>query len=78
VIKQQRVKKRREIEQRIMKRIKIIGRKKGERKGLKTAAPFLELIVQLRGNKPFIPKGIHRFKSFEESSRWSIQMMARH
>jgi hypothetical protein len=60
-----------------MERIKIIGRKGGERKGLKAAAPFLELVVRLRGNKPFIPKGIHRFKSFEESAQWSIQMMAR-
>jgi hypothetical protein len=52
-----------------MGRIKIIGRNGEERKGLKAAAPFLELVARLRGNKPFIRKGIHRFKSFEESTQ---------
>jgi hypothetical protein len=59
-----------------MDSIKIIGRKEQKQKGLQSAAPFLELVLRIRGNKPFIPKGIHRFHSFEESAQWSIQMMA--
>jgi hypothetical protein len=31
----------------------------------------------LRGQKPFIPRGVHRFRSFEESEEWSMRMMAR-
>jgi hypothetical protein len=59
-----------------MQEMKVIGRRRS-RGGLLMAAPFLELIVSLRGKKPFIPKGVHRFASFEESQRWSIKMMAR-
>jgi hypothetical protein len=56
--------------------MKIVGsRRPGT--GLLKAAPFLELIVALRGRKPFIPRGIHRFTSFEESQTWSMRMMAR-
>jgi hypothetical protein len=59
-----------------MDNIKLLGRAGSEKKGLHAAAPFLELVLRIRGNKPFIPKGIHRFHSFEESAQWSIQMMA--
>lgn len=56
--------------------MKVIGsRRPGS--GLVKAAPFLELIVTLRGAKPFIPRGVHRFASFKESQSWSIKMMAR-
>jgi len=41
------------------------------------AAPLLELVLELRQGKPFIPGGVHRFRSFEESQAWSIRMMAR-
>ena len=56
--------------------MKVIGVRRSSG-GLLRAAPFLELIVKLRGKKPFIPKGVHRFASFEESQRWSIEMMTR-
>lgn len=59
-----------------MQEMRTIGRRRS-RGGLVTAAPFLELIVALRGEKPFIPKGLHRFSTFEESQQWSITMMAR-
>jgi hypothetical protein len=57
--------------------IKIVGKRKKGNGDLTTAAPFLELARALRGSKPFIPKGVHRFSSFEESQQWSIRMMAR-
>jgi hypothetical protein len=59
-----------------MNEMKVVGSRRS-RGGLLQAAPFLELIVSLRGMKPFIPKGVHRFNSFEESQQWSIKMMAR-
>ena len=59
-----------------MQEMKVVGSRRS-RGGLLRAAPFLQLIVLLRGKKPFIPKGVHRFSSFEESQRWSIKMMAR-
>ena len=56
---------------------KIVGRRRSRKGGIVDAAPFLDLVVRLRGRKPFIPKGVHRFQSFEESQTWSIRMMAR-
>ena len=40
-------------------------------------APLHDLVIRLRGDKPFSPKGDHRFRSFEESQTWSLTMMAR-
>jgi hypothetical protein len=59
------------------RQIKIVGRRRPVRGGLVAAAPLLDLVVELRGNRPFIPKGVHRFRTFEESAAWSLQMMAR-
>jgi hypothetical protein len=45
--------------------------------GLVHTNALLHLVVRLRGHRPFIPKGVHRFRSFEEAQQWSIQMQAR-
>jgi hypothetical protein len=29
------------------------------------------------GDKPFLPKGVHRFRSFEESEEWTLRMLTR-
>jgi hypothetical protein len=55
--------------------MKIVGRRRLG--GLLAAAPFLELVIRLRGQKPFIPRGVHRFRTFEESEEWLTRMMAR-
>ena len=57
--------------------IKTVGRRVHAAGGLLAARGFLDLVIRLRGRKPFIPRGVHRFRSFEESHAWSIQMMAR-
>jgi hypothetical protein len=57
--------------------IKVIGRRRAPRPGLVHAAPFLELVIALREGRPFIPRGVYRFSSFEESQDWSLKMMAR-
>ena len=57
--------------------IKVIGRRTAHRAGLSAAARFLDMVIALRGDKPFIPRGVHRFSTFEESQAWSIRMMAR-
>jgi hypothetical protein len=41
------------------------------------AAGLLDLALRLRGDKPFIPKGVHRFATFEESDAWSMTMLTR-
>jgi hypothetical protein len=58
-------------------RVKTVGRRRPSCGGLVAAASLLDLVVVLRGDRPFIPKGVHRFDSFEDSAAWSLQMMAR-
>ena len=57
--------------------VKTLGRRGVRRPGLPAAEKFLEMVIALRGDKPFIPRGVHRFSTFEESHGWSIRMMAR-
>ena len=57
--------------------IKVLGRRTARETGLPAAAKFLDMVIALRGDKPFIPRGVHRFSSFEESQAWSIRMMTR-
>ena len=60
----------------MVEQIKIIGHRRPAR-GFEQAASFLDTVIALRGNRPFIPKGYYRFKTFEEAQDWSIRMMAR-
>lgn len=57
--------------------MKVIGRRTLGRRGLIDAAPFLDLVLKLRGDKPFMPRGLYRFETFEEADAWAIRMMAR-
>ena len=56
--------------------MKVVGRK-GVKKGLLATNNLFKMVVALRGKRPFIPKGIHRFTSFEEAQRWSLRMLTR-
>jgi hypothetical protein len=56
--------------------MKVLGGRRW-RGGLVASAGLLELALRLRGDKPFIPKGVHRFATFEESEKWSLTMLAR-
>lgn len=58
-------------------RTKTVGRRRPARGGLIAAAPLLDLVIELRRDRPFMPKGVYRFGTFEESAAWSLQMMAR-
>ncbi len=44
--------------------------------GLQHANALLHLVIKLRSGRPFIPKGVHRFCSYEEAHQWSIRMQA--
>ncbi len=57
-------------------RVKIIGNRQPAT-GFEQAASFWDTVIALRGDRPFIPKGYYRFKTFEEAQAWSIRMMAR-
>ena len=57
--------------------MKVIGRPKKMREGLEAMNGLLELAIELRGNKPFAPRGIYRFKSYEEAEEWRMKMLTR-
>jgi hypothetical protein len=57
--------------------MKWVGRRAPARVNLEAAEGFLKLAVELRRGRPFIPKGVHRFKSFEEADAWTLKMITR-
>ncbi len=57
--------------------IKIAGKRKPSQEGLEAANNLLKLAIDLRGDKPFIPKGVYRFKTHEEKDKWILKMMTR-
>lgn len=56
--------------------MKTVGKRK-QATGLSQIDNLFKLVIELRGNKPFIPKGVYRFKTFEEAQAWSLRMMTR-
>jgi hypothetical protein len=56
--------------------MKVVGRRRWP-SGLLASARLLQLNLSLRGHKPFLPRGLHRFRSFEESDQWILKMMTR-
>ena len=56
---------------------KVVGRKGKPKVNLETANGFLKLMRTLRGKRPFIPKGVWRFKTFEEADAWTLRMITR-
>jgi hypothetical protein len=55
---------------------KVLGRRRLPG-GFAGAKPLLELAVELRRDRPFVPRGLHRFATFEESEAWLLAMMTR-
>ena len=56
--------------------MKVVGRRRWGR-GLVATAPLLRLSLKLRGDKPFVPRGVYRFRSFEEIEEWTLRMLTR-
>ena len=56
---------------------KIVGQRQPYRGGLQGAQGFFEAAVKLRGDAPFIPRGVYRFKSHEELDEWTLKMLTR-
>ena len=59
--------------------MKVVGKRKPSTQ-LKIVAGIQNLLLDLRkalGLKKFIPKGVYRFKTFEEAQKWSLKMTTR-
>jgi len=58
-------------------RMKILGKRKPYSGGLEAMQGFFEMMIRLRGNQPFMPRGVYRFKSHEEAAKWTLKMLNR-
>ena len=56
-------------------KIKIVGRRKEFDLSLEAADEWLRSINKLRGNAGVCPRGVYRFKTFEEADQWMRQML---
>ena len=59
------------------KNIKIVGRRKGFDTSLPAAEDWLKSINKLRGQHGICPRGVYKFKTFEEADQWMLQMLVR-
>jgi hypothetical protein len=57
--------------------MKVVGARRGSQGGLAAADGFLKLVGALRSGRPFVPRGVHRFRTHEEKDAWTLKMLAR-
>jgi hypothetical protein len=57
--------------------MKVVGRRGEPKVDVVTFDPMQKMVQELRGNQPFMPKGVWRFKSFEEADEWKLKMLTR-
>jgi hypothetical protein len=58
-------------------KMKVIGRKGKPRIDVTTIDSLQKLANELRKGRPFMPKGLWRFKSHEEADSWKLKMLTR-
>ena len=57
--------------------IRIIGRRSGEiAPTLENASALQTTMRRLRGGRGICPRGVYRFRTFEEADAWMIKMVA--
>ena len=57
--------------------MKVVGRKGIAKADVVAIDGMQKMANTLRRGRPFIPKGVWRFKSFEEADAWMLEMMTR-
>ncbi len=58
-----------------VKEMKIVGRSGEVENSPKAANQWLSTLAQLRGEMGICPKGIYRFRTFEEADQWMNEML---
>ena len=56
---------------------KVVGRRRPAKAGIENMAPLQETMMWLREGRASIPRGVWRFKSFEEADEWKMRMLTR-
>jgi hypothetical protein len=57
--------------------MKVAGRRGNPKVDALTFDPMQKMVNVLRQGCPFIPKGVWRFKSFEEADQWTKKTLTR-
>jgi hypothetical protein len=57
--------------------MKVVGRRGEAKVDVLTFDPMQRMVNVLRQGCPFVPKGVWRFKSFEEADQWTMKMLTR-
>jgi hypothetical protein len=57
--------------------MKVLGSRRPYSGGLEGLQGFFEMGIKVRGDQPFIPRGVYRFKSYEELDAWTLRMLTR-
>jgi len=57
--------------------IKVVGRKGTPKIDAEAIDSMQRMVNELRKGRPFVPKGVFRFKSFEEADKWLLEMQTR-
>ncbi len=56
--------------------MKVVGRRKPAT-GLQAMEGLMRTAAMLREGKPFIPRGVYRFRSHDEKDAWALKMLTR-
>jgi len=57
--------------------MKILGRRREPQPTRENMDAIQKLLIELHGKKPFLPRGVYRFKSHEEADAWQMKMLTR-
>ncbi len=57
--------------------MKIVGKRKPATGSIEKVDALQRLATDLRGDKPFHPKGVFKFKTFEEKEAWDRKIRSR-
>jgi hypothetical protein len=58
-------------------KFKVVGRRGRYRGGLEGLKEFFDMAYKHRGDAPFIPRGVYRFKTHEEANEWTLKALTR-
>jgi hypothetical protein len=57
--------------------MKVVGRKGKPRVDVTTIDSLQRLANELRKGRPFMPRGVYKFRSFEDADQWKMRMLTR-
>jgi hypothetical protein len=57
--------------------MKVLGRRREPRPTRENMDAIQRLLIELRGQQLFLPKGVYRFKTHQEAQAWQMKMLTR-